>query len=1736
VPFRRRALVAALLSAAFVAELPGSMAGATSPVRAKSRTTIAYDGYATPPTQIQVKQSPRIKPSFDARIITRPKVVRAIRPFNGRRVAGPPLLRPDQIDAAVRAAQQRRTAPAHQQPLSVGPIGAAPRSQGSVPMRGSATSGAAGTRTVQSLPNNPSGSGTGINPWWRYQEENVPGGGHVMVNVGTGNLVLQEDDMGVPHKGIALAFRRTYNSQSLHDVYGNDGFAGMYGNGWTSTFDAHLTGTSSAINVWDIDGAEYTYTFASGTWQAPAGQHATLTSDGACGFLWTKKTGTTYYFWAPYQPSTCTTSYTTDGGYAGRLSQIIGRNRNVTLTFAYSWDNGIATSAGKISDIVVTTESGLTASLAFADVNGYRLLQTLTFPDNSTYVAYGYDNDGDLITISHPPNNTAGTRPTQLLNYQRVGANLLINFEASPLTDAACNTSGGCYSNGGGLLFSFAGATAPTSTVTAIQEAGLVNPTIPDGTNAGPIQGTGYATYVYTYNTEYFTTGVTTPTFSDTDGHMTTWMFDTAGRPIKTQECTASSGQGTLCTGTWLVTDETWDGNNNLVSEMDPRGYTTNYAYDGNGNAIAEAAPQVSTSQGSFRPTKLYSYDAFNNVTAYCDEVATNQLGKNWTASGPTVSDSLCPSSSTAAQFVFVYPSYEPYGELSHMVSPATASAPNGYQRTYSYAAAQQGGVDYGLPTSEVGTAITQLDGTSRQPTQSFWYDGNGDLACYSKGPGYWVLSYDSLDRLVSTADPDDSAAGSGICGKTGGQSGWSTAETMSYYPDGALQSKQTASQRALGVVDTLTYDLDGNEASETHHYGCASTSSCTAGVTSKWYDGADRLVEVQQPYDGWDVQAYPWSTRYFYDLSEGRTTPYRSLSLRAYGGLVVTQELLSGTVWTPTFGTTYAISTGSWTPVRASSFDALDRGLNAYEAALGDQPKESRTYDGSGNAGLLSSDTLATGESKSYTYDARNEKTAVSYSGDGGVTPALAFAYDADGRQAVRSTSVLGAESLTYDLAGELLSVAEPSTLGGGTISYSYYADGMRSVLGYSDPTQSYPAVASHSYRPDGLEQQLKLSNGTAFRWTYTNAGREQSEVDPFTGTSITPTAVAVVKEGKTYQSLPRYPSPLTYSARTEAYDSYGRIASIVLPASMTYAYPTGSYDLEDGPIAESRTFYFSSPLVPPPTVSTYVQCLPSNVRNEKLIGAANGFTITSPSQCASVAAPYPVELNGALIGAPVAPGPPIGVVWELDARDGMLLRTQATDTYGNVSYASNTYDLSGRLTNNTELVEPNENGGCPQDGLQPTQYPGFVCYYSGIRTKAYDAENRLRSEIVNIGGPNNSWSSMPLTLSLPSVSDTEVDTKTCAWCNTSVGFYPSTLSSIDYSATDHPERFALQSNGMNVSPSEAWLWDGSDRLLACTLSNSQCTTPVFSLGGIADFDVVHNYVTVNDRNRDGLISDRHSSTGFGPWMDTGGAQNSNVMPQPIALCSDGDAPAGPDSNGDPVCFGISDGKQTADGWIHDLENWQGVRTFDTTIGQWNTPDAYAGDVHDPMSQKPYMWNNNNPYEYSDPSGFNPGCHTLFCGDSTDLAMGTDDGLDLDQQNRLPSFEIAQAKSSPPPTPQQASEELKKFNVLNIGDGRDFLPTLLTLLGLISPETKAADIFAEGGTLSARAISGSSLIIDEGKLGNPAIPAGVAKYSTETFGANGRRWQVHFYMNPVTQKVYYGLDYKAVMVSGSTW
>jgi RHS repeat-associated protein len=61
----------------------------------------------------------------------------------------------------------------------------------------------------------------------------------------------------------------------------------------------------------------------------------------------------------------------------------------------------------------------------------------------------------------------------------------------------------------------------------------------------------------------------------------------------------------------------------------------------------------------------------------------------------------------------------------------------------------------------------------------------------------------------------------------------------------------------------------------------------------------------------------------------------------------------------------------------------------------------------------------------------------------------------------------------------------------------------------------------------------------------------------------------------------------------------------------------------------------------------------------------------------------------------------------------------------------------------------------------------------------------------------------------------------------------------------------------------------------------------------------------------------------------------------------------------------------QRSDGYSMTGGIVQGARTYDPTSGQWLTPDAYAGDVHDPMSQKPFVWNGNNPVEWGDPTGY---------------------------------------------------------------------------------------------------------------------------------------------------------------------
>src|SRR5579884_3412112 len=391
----------------------------------------AQFGAPTPPKRIVVPEPVR-KRTADA---LPPAAVRMqpgvpARPAYGRAVQPPPAPRPGHPMSAVPV--QRPALRVITLPTTTTGVRNAPSSgtRAALPTGGLRIGG--GVVRPQSLALGGSQAGTGINPWWRYAEENIPGKQHMMVNVGTGNVIIDADDMSIPHKGISLAFRRTYNSQSMHDVNGTDGTVpSMYGNGWTNTFDAHVSGapTGSAMIVWDIDGAAYVYAPSGApppskpvmSWTPPAGkQGTTLVSDGACTFFWTKKGGTVYQFYRPDLGSAAALSTgcsSTQSAYAGRLVAIFGRNHNTSLTLTYSWDNGNAGAGAKVSQIVVSAESGLHTTLTFADFGSYRELSTLTWPDG-TIVSYNYDSYGDLITAKLPANNSSHTLSIETYSYQ----------------------------------------------------------------------------------------------------------------------------------------------------------------------------------------------------------------------------------------------------------------------------------------------------------------------------------------------------------------------------------------------------------------------------------------------------------------------------------------------------------------------------------------------------------------------------------------------------------------------------------------------------------------------------------------------------------------------------------------------------------------------------------------------------------------------------------------------------------------------------------------------------------------------------------------------------------------------------------------------------------------------------------------------------------------------------------------------------------------------------------------------------------------------------------------------------------------------------------------------------------------------------------------------------------------------------------------------------------------------
>lgn len=999
------------------------------------------------------------------------------------------------------------------------------KKQGPTPRMKSATRAFLRTSTPLSIiprrPVNPnavlSDTGAGVSSWFEYLARNVPGIGVALQNTSSGNLIIRSTDISVPERGIDLEMTRTYNSQSLHDVNGDDGSEpAIFGNGWTNAYDAHLVPRSNgqtitAISVYDGVGTRCDYTpDGNGNWIPCTGQHAILEVDpsNACSYWWIQKDGSAYWFHSPVnncinQPATF-----------GRVFAIYGRNSNNVVTLAYSFVPNEPETSQYVTEIDANHSDGHTLRMVFAQAGsgGPNELETIVRPDSQP-INYYYDNLGDLKEVDKPGND-----PLTPTLEQTYGVQTPIQYACGPRATMSGQTDGACihfdYDSSSRLADWKVNAVLNPAPVPN-DGLGYIQPGVPHGWQTFYV-----ANFVYGATTGGIcgNTPSSALTVCDTNGHSFVYILDSFGRTTAIQRFTSAHSS--------LTIQQAWDANNNLISATDSNGNEIDYAYDANGNRTAVGYPKMTTSNGTFRPTYLFSYDASNNVVGYCDPVFSNSINMDFSSSFGQ-SDSLCPqtigspTSPGAAIYKYQTETAEPYGMLSDRTSPA------GYHYSISYSVAGQGG-DFGEPTQVAGDSF-QINGNSIAPTQNFTYDVYGNQLTAGNTQGKWTTVYDSLNRPTSRTDP------TGVTGY------------LCYNYDGSVSSSTSPLQfekdgGSCGSVSVhYKYDVDGDLLSDYRGY--------TGGTTYYTYDGLDRLVEAQVPADGNIDGNQTGLTRYFYDLSQLGSGA--NLTIGSKSGLIA-------------YGNMYKVlrcvgSPCSYQDIFGNTFDGTDRPTGRFQyspttLSNGYTPGQAPgplngwifSYDAPGQAGLPSTRKDPNGTTTTYSYDAINDLTGVAY--NDGQTPSNALTYDADGRLTKQSSSV-GIETYGYYPDGTKQSFTEGGNLADPeTLTYNRYPNGWEKSLQVQDNAVGLNETFSYNYRKDGVRTSLTLGSWE-FDWTYDNAGRVTSFKDPY--------YQSLIPSGNwSGTNSPIYANGITIGKRTLNYDpSSGELASLTMSSGAQYS-----------------------------------------------------------------------------------------------------------------------------------------------------------------------------------------------------------------------------------------------------------------------------------------------------------------------------------------------------------------------------------------------------------------------------------------------------------------------------------------------------------------------------------------------------------------------------------------------------
>jgi RHS repeat-associated protein len=907
------------------------------------------------------------------------------------------------------------------------------------------------------------------------------------VNTATGEYWTTSTDVAVPGRGVPLDLTRGYSSSSASAP-------GRFGNGWFDSYDESLNSNGTETTVTESNGGAITFVLDGTNWVAPTRYNATLTENTDGTWSFTRADGVTLHF---------------DSG--GILTSETDRDGYLT-TLGYNAEEQLVT---------VTDPSGRTLSFTYSGTHVSRVTDPL-----GLYLTYTYGAAGNLLSVT----DRAGDKTTY--GYDLNDRMVSWTDPRGGVTKISYDSEGRAITTtdplGASTTYSYASGTngASQTTVTLPSQKKeifnyvnfqLVSLTEGAGTSAA-------ATYTYTYDP----VADNVATFTDPDGHKTTYTYDPSG-DVLTE--TDASGH---------TTTTTWDAFHDLLTTTDPDGFTTTYTYDAEGNPTS-TSKVLNTDHSTLSITAAYDpahpgdlitvTDPLGHVTSYSYDAygdrasATDPDGDTTTyvydADGRNVSSVAARGNvkgGTPGLFT-THHSYDNDGRLLSTTNPTGAVTLHSYDGDGNMVTTTD-------PTGSVTTTAFDADneptsvsqsspGTQLPFTTSAAYDLDGDIAAKTDGSGHvTTYTYDALDRVATmsrdgvhqTTDSYDAASN---LVKVVDPSGRTT--TIAYTPENQRASVTYSSGQP--GTQTYMYDPDDRLVETVDATGTSKLTYDSLGRLTSHTDGSGRTVSYAYDHDG-NVIGITYAngstvTRTFDPA--GRMTSVTDWlgNATTFGynpdGDLTTEALPNHTATTMTYNgdddslTAKTVTTTGTPKTLLSLVDTrTSAGLVSSEQSSGSQPTATTQFAEDGGERVTSAIT-GSGTS-SFAYGANDAvttmampsgSTSLTYDAEGQLASTTAgptttdYTYDLEGER-----TGAGAASMVWDQAGELtafdsgstsvhftydtLGERETKTVGATTDHFTYDVTNSPSPLILADSVKSYV------YGPGGLPIE-QIANATS-------------------------------------------------------------------------------------------------------------------------------------------------------------------------------------------------------------------------------------------------------------------------------------------------------------------------------------------------------------------------------------------------------------------------------------------------------------------------------------------------------------------------------------------------------------------------------------------------------------------------------------------------------------------------------